>query len=279
MNLYLPDAPADPGITAKQAPSGQARLSGSNSLGTKIGLGMCGLATGAAAWIVISVVLHSRFLPTPAAVWSEGAHLYSSGVLVDDILASLRRAAVGYLGGVILAIPAGLAIGWSPRLRAFVEPWIQFFRAIPSLALIPLVVIILGIGATPKYMIIGLAAFLATLIATYQGVIDVDPSYINAARVLGAPDREIFVRVMIPAASPYILVGARIAIGNAWGTLVAAELISSRSGLGYMTQEGSLYFNIPEMYVSIILIGALGLVMDRIVYTLQQRLTSWQDRR
>ena len=198
---------------------------------------------------------------------------------MDDIYASLRRAAVGYLGGVGLAIPAGLILGWYATIRAFFEPWIQFLRSIPSLALIPLVIIILGIGSTPKYLIIGLAAFLATLIATYQGVINLDPSYINAARVLGAREGTIFLKVVIPATSPYILVGARIAIGNAWGTLVAAELISSRSGLGYMTQEGSLYFNVPEMYVSIIFIGLLGFLMDRIVYLFQQRATRWQERR
>lgn len=254
-----------------------ALLKGESTL--RAGIGLAGILIGFGAWWAASAAISSKFLPSPPTVWHEAGLLNSQGVLIDDILASLRRAAVGYGAGVLLAIPAGLALGWYAPVRAFFEPWIQFFRSIPSLALIPLVIIILGIGETPKYIIIGLAAFLATLIATYQGVLDIEPAYINAARVLGATDRSIFVRVVIPASSPYILVGARIAIGNAWGTLVAAELISSRSGLGYMTTEGSLYFNVPEMYVSIILIGILGLAMDRLVRLVQLRLTGWQERR
>lgn len=248
-------------------------------ISSHLGIGLLGLLTGITAWWLGSEVSRSKFLPGPATVWYEAAKLYHSGVLTSDILASLSIAAVGYFGGVALAVPAGLALGWYAPLRAFFEPWIQFFRSIPSLALIPLMIIILGIGATPKYVIIGLASFLATLIATYQGVLDLDPSFVNAARVLGASERSIFIRVVIPAASPYILVGARIAIGNAWGTLVAAELISSRSGLGYMTQEGALYFNVPEMFVSIILIGILGFLMDRGVFLFQQRVTSWKERK
>lgn len=238
-----------------------------------------GLILGLGIWTLISETSHLTMLPTPFSVLSSAEELYRNGVLIPNILASLRRAAVGYVGGVALAIPVGFLMGWYTRVRVLLEPWIQYFRAIPPLALIPLMVLVLGIGEAPKYIIIGIAAFLAAVIATYQGVLDLDRNFINAARVLGASDRVIFRRVVIPATSPYILVGARIALGNAWGTLVAAELISSQSGLGYMTQEGALYFNVPEIYVAIIIIGILGLIMDRIIYLAQRRATRWQERR
>ena len=236
-------------------------------------------ACGIAIWYLAARLVRSTLFPTPATVVQTARSLASKGVLLSDIGASMQRVAIGFFGGIGVALPVGLAMAWYRWVRGALEPWIQFFRAIPPLALIPLVIILLGIGELPKYIVIGLAAFLPTTIAVFQGVTDVDVNLINAARVLGAPQRSVFIRVVIPAASPMILTGMRIALGNAWATLVAAELIAARSGLGYMTSEGQLYFNVPEIYLGIVLIGILGVLMDRLLYLAQQRLTAWQDRR
>ncbi|MGH7102421.1 MAG: ABC transporter permease [Acetobacteraceae bacterium] len=243
-----------------------------------VAISLVSIAAGLLLWQLASVGLHSSLFPTPAGVMHAALHL-GAGIIARNFAASLRRIAIGYLGGAVLAIPVGLLVGWYRGARLALDPWIQFARNVPPLALIPFVIVLFGIGEFPKVLVIGLAAFLPITVAAIQGVIDADRTLIDAARVLGAGQADIFLRVVIPAAMPVFLVGLRIALGNCWGTLVAAELISSRSGLGYMISQGELYFNIAEIFIGIVLIGLAGLAMDRLFYLLQQHLTAWQERR
>jgi len=137
----------------------------------------------------------------------------------------------------------------------------------------------MGIGETPKIFVIFLASFLACVIATFQGVVNVDKTLINAARVLGARDGTIFARVVVPASTPFILVGMRVGLGSSWATLVAAELIAAQQGLGYRMQSAQLYYDLPTIFVGLITIGVLGLLMDRVLLFAERHLTSWQERR
>jgi NitT/TauT family transport system permease protein len=141
-----------------------------------------------------------------------------------------------------------------------------------------LAIVTLGIDEKPKIFVIFLAAFLSAVVSTYQGVVSVDRTYINAARVLGASDATIFRRVIIPASTPFILVGFRIGLGSAWATVVAAELIAAQSGLGFRMQQAQLYYDLPTIFVSLVMIGILGLLMDKIVVIAEERLTNWQER-
>ena len=145
-------------------------------------------------------------------------------------------------------------LNWQADPR-IIEPYVQFFRTIPPLAIIPLAIVTMGIDETPKIFVIFLAAFLSSVVATYQGVISVDRTLINAARVLGAGDFTIFRRVVVPASTPYIMVGMRIGLGSSWATVVAAELIAAQSGLGYRMQQAQLYYDLPTIFVSLIAIG------------------------
>ncbi|SBW16289.1 ABC transporter, permease protein [Brucella sp. 10RB9215] len=169
-------------------------------------------------------------------------------------------------------------MGWYRIARSLIEPWVQFFRMIPPLAVIPLAIVTLGIDESPKIFVIFLASFLSSVVATYQGVISVDRTLINAARVLGAKDATIFARVIVPASVPFILVGVRIGLGSAWATVVAAELIAAQSGLGYRMQQAQLYYDLPTIFVSLVTIGILGLFMDRLLQAADRRLTQWQER-
>ena len=144
-------------------------------------------------------------------------------------------------------------MGWYTVARGLLEPWIQFFRTIPPLALLPLVLVLLGIGEVPKVVVIFLAAFLACVISTYQGVVSVDRTLINAARVLGAKDGTIFARVVVPASTPFILVGMRVGLGSAWATLVAAELLAAQAGLGRRMQQAQIYYDLATIFVGIVL--------------------------
>ena len=201
-----------------------------------------------------------------------------NGQLLSDALASLGRVLTGFVLGVAVAIPVGFLMGWYRIARAIIEPYVQFFRTIPPLAIIPLAIVTMGIEETPKIFVIFLAAFLSSVVATYQGVISVDKTLVNAARVLGAGDFTIFRRVIIPASTPYIMVGVRIGLGSSWATVVAAELIAAQSGLGFRMQQAQLYYDLPTIFVSLIAIGVLGLIMDRIVMAADRMLTAWQEK-
>lgn len=241
------------------------------------GLGVLSLAGGIGLW-ALAVGLGLSALPGPAEVGRRMLALAASGQLAGDMAASLRRVLIGFALGAGVAVPVGFLMGWYRIARALIEPWIQFLRVIPPLAIIPLAIVTLGIDEKPKIFVIFLAAFLSSVVATYQGVVNVDRTYINAARVLGASDRVIFLRVVIPASTPFILVGFRIALGSAWATVVAAELIAAQSGLGFRMQQAQLYYDLPTIFVSLIAIGVLGLVMDRVVVHADARLTRWQER-
>ncbi|MFD2028574.1 ABC transporter permease [Promicromonospora aerolata] len=218
-------------------------------------------------------------LPTPPEVLVQGIELWSDGTLMEDLSASLGRVLAGFLLGSAAAVPVGFLMGWYTPARGLFEPWIQFFRTIPPLALLPLVLVLMGIGEMPKVFVIFLAAFLACVISTYQGVVSVDRTLINAARVLGAGDGTIFVRVVVPASSPFILVGMRVGLGSAWATLVAAELLAAQAGLGFRMQQAQTYYDLATIFVSIVVIGILGLTMDRLLLLAETRLTGWQERR
>ncbi|OVZ99920.1 ABC transporter permease [Streptomyces sp. CS113] len=264
------DSTAD---AAKSAPE----RSRSRRRGLPLALNAVSVALGIALWWALAAAGFK--LPTPPEVVDRASTLISDGTLADDALASLTRVLIGFALGTAVAVPVGFLMGWYGILRGLIEPWIQFFRTIPPLAIIPLAVVAMGIDETPKIFVIFLAAFLACVISTFQGVVNVDRTLINAARVLGAGDATIFARVVVPASTPFILVGMRVGLGSAWATLVAAELIAAQEGLGYRMQNAQLYYDLPTIFVGLISIGILGLLMDRVLLLAERRLTRWQERR
>ncbi|MFJ6071132.1 ABC transporter permease [Streptomyces sp. NPDC093065] len=271
----LPEAEA--GDAAAGAAKSAPEPSRSGRRGLPLALNAVSVALGIAIWWALAAAGFK--LPTPPEVVSRAGTLISDGTLADDALASLTRVLVGFALGTAVAVPVGFLMGWYGILRGLIEPWIQFFRTIPPLAIIPLAVVAMGIDETPKIFVIFLAAFLACVISTFQGVVNVDRTLINAARVLGAGDATIFARVVVPASTPFILVGMRVGLGSAWATLVAAELIAAQEGLGYRMQNAQLYYDLPTIFVGLISIGILGLLMDRVLLLAERRLTRWQERR
>ncbi|MGH6761647.1 MAG: ABC transporter permease [Phyllobacterium sp.] len=240
-------------------------------------LSLIAFTVGIAIWWAITAA-KLAVLPGPLEVLQRALALIENGQLPLDIVSSLQRVLVGFALGIALAIPVGFLMGWYQVARALIEPYVQFFRMIPPLAVIPLAIVTMGIDEAPKIFVIFLASFLSCVVATYQGVISVDRTLINAARVLGATDSVIFPRVIIPASIPFILVGVRIGLGSAWATVVAAELIAAQSGLGFRMQQAQLYYDLPTIFVSLFTIGILGLIMDRLLQAAERRLTRWQER-
>ncbi|MFJ3698127.1 ABC transporter permease [Streptomyces sp. NPDC090052] len=245
---------------------------------TSVLLGVASAALGLLTWTVLANSGIDGF-PGPVSVARRAGQLIADGTLFSDAGASLERVLIGYVIGVVLAVPVGFLMGWYPLVRRLIEPWLQFFRMVPPLAIIPLAIVLMGIGETPKIFVIFLASFLSCVVSTFQGVVAVDVTLVNAARVLGARDHQVFAGIVVPASAPFILVGMRIGLGASWATVVAAELIAAQGGLGFRMQQAQLYYDLPTIFVQLIAIGAIGLVMDRLLLLAERRLTHWQERR
>jgi NitT/TauT family transport system permease protein len=200
------------------------------------------------------------------------------GRLGLDIVTSTVRVLVGVSLGVTLAVPVGFAIGWYRHMRDFADPLINFFRALPPIALIPLVIVYFGIGETAKIVILFYAAFFAGVIVMYEGIAQISPIYVRVSRTLGATDGEIFRKVIIPLTVPHLLTALRVALGVAWATLVASELIAAQQGLGALIQNASSFFQLDIIYVGIICIGFIALAMDLVLRAVTRRLVAWQER-
>lgn len=225
-----------------------------------------------------SGLVKASLVPTPVEVLvTFWAQLTQFGLL-SNVLASVQRVMIGLVAAVLFAVPVGFALGWYRSVGRFIDPLISFFRALPPIALIPLVIVYFGIGEFAKFVILFYAAFFACVIVMYEGISQISPIYVRVARTLGATDGEIFRKVIVPLATPHILTAMRVALGICWGTLVASELVAAQTGLGAMIQNASSYFKLDEVYVGIVCIGVIALTMDAGLRLATRRLVSWQDR-
>jgi len=232
------------------------------------------------AWHLIATfgLVNEALMPTPAHVGAKFFDLLFNGRLPMDILKSTQRVVLGVVLGIAVAVPVGFLIGWYKDARTFLDPLINFFRALPPIALIPLVIVYFGIGEIAKVAILFYATFFAGVIVMYEGVAQISPIFVKVSRTLGATDAEIFRKVIFPLTIPHILTALRVALGVAWATLVASELIAAQQGLGAMIQNASSFFQLDIIYVGIICIGFIALAMDVLLRRLSKRLVAWQDR-
>jgi NitT/TauT family transport system permease protein len=198
-----------------------------------------------------------------------------SGELVDDAIASLSRVLMGFGVGAGLALPLGLLMGASPRLFALCDPLLQVLRPIPPIAYIPLAILWFGLGNPPAVFLIALGAFFPVLMNTIAGVRQVDGIYLRAARNLGVGQRTLFLRVMLPAAMPYILAGVRIGIGTAFIVVIVSEMIAVNNGLGFRILEAREFMWSDKIIAGMLTIGLLGLGLDTLVSRLSNHLLRW----
>ena len=228
--------------------------------------------------LATSGLVNPGLMPTPAQVGTKLIELLFGGRLGIDILKSTQRVTLGVALGIALAVPVGFLIGWYKSARTFLDPLINFFRALPPIALIPLVVVYFGIDEPAKVIILFYASFFAGVIVMYEGVSQISPIYIKAARTLGANEWEIFSRVIVPMTMPHILTALRVALGVAWATLVASELVAAQQGLGALIQSAGSFFQIDVIYVGIVCIGVVAMTMDMALRAVTRRMIRWQER-
>lgn len=219
------------------------------------------------------------FLPAPEQLLVALKGLLQDGyldaTLWQHLSTSLWRVLVALLAAVVTAIPLGIAMGLNPTLNAALDPLVEFYRPIPPLAYLPLMVIWFGIGELSKVLLIYMALFAPLLIATVGGVRRVDKARIQAVRCLGASRLQVVRHVILPSALPDILTGLRIALGVGWSTLVAAELIAANQGLGFMVQSAAQFLATDVVVVGILLIASIALTIELGLRALQKRFASW----
>ena len=223
-----------------------------------------GFASLFVIWQLASIYLVSSVLfPPPTVVFKKGLLLVKNGVLLEHLAASLQRILAGFVAGSLLGIPIGLAMGSFLPVRKLLEPYTEFLRFIPSVAMITVAVIWFGIGEASKVFLIIYTTIFIVILNTAAGVSAIAPNKIRAAESLGATRAQIFFHVALPATVPYILTGMRLAMANSFTTIVAAELIAANDGLGKMLWDGRLFMLVDEIFVSLVTLGLLGFATDR----------------
>jgi NitT/TauT family transport system permease protein len=216
------------------------------------------------------------FLPPFHEVVQAWWDLARDGSLWDNTRASLVRALAGFSIAVSAAIPLGLLLGWYRPLAEVLNPLLELFRNTAALALLPVFVLILGIGETSKIAVITYSCLWPVLLNTIAGVKGVDPLLVRSARSMGLSAPELFRKVVLPGAVPTIFTGIRLAGAYSILVLLAAELVGAKAGLGYLITASQSSFQIPEMYAAILTISLLGLAINQALLTLERRFTRWR---
>jgi ABC-type nitrate/sulfonate/bicarbonate transport system permease component len=217
------------------------------------------------------------FLPSPGKTFDGAVELVRNGELQADVVASFLRIIVGFTLGTLLGIPLGLLMGMSPLVRTFMDPYVEFFRFIPPIAFVSLAVIWFGLGETSKIVLIIYTTVFMVAINTMIGVLGVEPDKRFAALCLGASERQVFVHVVIPAVVPNIITGMKIAMGNSFMTVVSAEMVAAKSGVGFLIFNSRLFLLTEWIFVGIITLGLMGFLTDRALRILAATLLKRYD--
>lgn len=207
---------------------------------------------------------------------SGGAYFYS-GTWLQDLLGSLVRVAVGFTVGTALAIGLGVLVGWYRLMERLVDPTIQVLRPIPKTAFLPFAIMLFGIGNLPALFLVTYGVFLIVYVQVVVAVKLVSRDLKRAAMMLGARDRDILLRVVIPAALPTIFAGMRVAVAYAWLILILGEMLAVRGGFGYVLWHAYEFLRMDVVMAGMIAIGLFGYLTDRLVLWVMRRKLAWAE--
>jgi NitT/TauT family transport system permease protein len=221
-------------------------------------------------------VVSTLFFPAPSTVLAKLVGLGESGELARHVLATVARMIVALVWGGGAGLALGLVLGFSSRLRVVVDPFIAAFHPVPKMSLLPLIIIIFGLGFFSKALAVSISTFFPMVINTMAGVQQLDRNYFDLARLHGAGRRQVFWRVVLPGSLPMTLAGARMALNRALGATIALELITAQAGLGSMLFFAWQTLRTEELYATIFVIAVFGYCFRRIVNALARRLVPWQ---
>jgi NitT/TauT family transport system permease protein len=217
------------------------------------------------------------FLPSFSTVINSLAELTTSGELWRHTWISFERAFSGFALATLLAVPLGFLVGWYKPVERYLDPTLQAFRQLPTLALFPVFILIFGIGEVSKIAIITKASFWPVFLNTVSGVAQLDPLLVKCARSMGVSKFGMFRRIVLPASIPSMFSGLRLSATTALLMLVAAEMLGAESGIGFLIFNCEARFMIPEMYAAILALTVYGIVLNYVLIAVQKRVSRWKE--
>ena len=269
---------------ARARPTKPGETYGVPGQGDTLILSLVTIALLVLAWwgITAAGLVKPLFIPSPGAILQKFMDIWTNGFtgtpFWQHVLISAARVFGAFLLACLIGIPLGLAMGMSPTMRGIFDPPIEFYRPIPPLAYLPLMIIWFGIGETSKVLLIFLSVFAPIALGARAGVRSAAIEQIHAAYSFGATRWQVLSRVILPSAMPEILTAMRIGIGFGWTTLVAAEMVAATSGLGYMVLTASQFLQTSTVIMGIIVIAAIAYAFDMLMRFLERKLVPWKGK-
>ncbi|MBR1729959.1 MAG: ABC transporter permease [Selenomonadaceae bacterium] len=235
-------------------------------------------------WFAITATgaFSETIIPSPASVWESFIELTENGykghTLLQHIATSMQRLMIAYWLVVLTAVPLGLLSGYNSKIRAILEPLVEFYRPLPPLAYYTILVLWMGIDESSKLALLYLAGFSPVYIACAAGVMRINEDLINGAKTLGANKWQIFFYVIFPAALTDIFTGLRTALGVEYTTLVAAEMVAATAGMGWLVLDASNYLRSDIVFMGVIIMGITGILLDQIVRLIEEKFVHWKGK-
>jgi NitT/TauT family transport system permease protein len=244
-------------------------------------LGTTAVVIFLAVWEMVGNVLqlvNPMFMSSPSLIWKAAVQLFGSGEIWNDLRVSGIEFFWGYILSVAVAIPFGIAVGWYKRMSYIFDPFINAMNATPRVALLPLVIIWLGIGILSKVGIIFLGAVFPILINTRDGVKTTPYNLLNAARSFGASQWQIFKSVVLPSTVPFILTGLRLGVGRALIGVMVGELYAATAGVGFMITVAGATFQTDKVFVGVLIFAISGMIAMEMLTKLEARFSKWRPK-
>lgn len=240
-------------------------------------LGILAMALFFIAWELLPHLglIKPAFTSSPSRIAAAAQWLFANG-LWYDIWISLQEFVLGFGLAIAIGIPLGLALGWFPRLRAMVEPFVVVLDAVPRVALLPLVIIWLGIGLESKVMMVFLGAVFPIVISVMTGVRTIDVTLVRCARAFGASDGQLMRTVVVPSSVPFMVSGMRLGAGRGLVGIVVGELLASSAGIGHMMDVAGATFQTDKVFVGVLLLALFGLLLTQTLKALETRVDRWR---
>jgi len=221
-------------------------------------------------------VVPELFLPGPTDIYAAFRSYIREGSIWIDLNFSARALFIGYGLAILVGLPLGLLMGWYRRFRFALDPFVSFFYSMPRIALVPLLIIWLGIGIKSKIAVVYLGAFFPIVINTMAGVRNLDSSLLKAARSFSASDAQIFRTIALPGSVPFILTGLRLGVGHAVIGVFVGELIAAQHGVGYMMATAGATFQTPKVFVGLIIFSTTGMCLTYLLRAIENRFQAWR---
>lgn len=223
-----------------------------------------------------AALVNALIFPAPTTILATGARLIANGELFADLQATMMRVFIGFAWGATLGLFLGLAMGWSPRLRTVVDPMIAAIHPMPKIAILPLLMLVVGVGESSKILLIALGTFFPMLINSMEGVRQINPIHFEVARNYGASTWKFLTRVIVPGALPSVISGVRLAFNMALLLAIAVELAAGKEGLGARIWLAWQTFRIEELYVALFVIAMIGFGFSFFLRRLNSWLAPWR---